>query len=175
MKFKFILTKENEWLLKIESIESLIEYWNEFSKALKEACETLKDTKEFGNNKIKHCNNLQNLIGSYARLNFISYENAYEEILFDTKITQYKTFVEHKEIYVNRNFGWNWEKKESVQFSHKNEFVFPVFKKERIKIEKFPLGKHFYVYIDGVQIKENDKIKWNTYEEAEKIAKKYIN
>lgn len=51
---------------------------------------------------------------------------------------------------------------------------FPIMKKEKIKITKFPMGNHFYVYIDGVQIRRGKDLKFNTYKTAYDFALKYV-
>ena len=66
------------------------------------------------------------------------------------------------------------EENKTEQFVHKTNFEFPIMSKDRLKIEKFPLGRHFYVFIDGVQIRQNENLKFNTYEEALSFAKKYL-
>lgn len=36
------------------------------------------------------------------------------------------------------------------------------------------MGNHFYVYIDGVQIRRGKDLKFNTYETAYDFALKYV-
>lgn len=174
MSYTFICTKENTWWLKITTIEQLMQYWNEvFNPKLKEAFETIKETKEFGRG-MKHCTNIQAAIGFMSRGEKISYEEAYEKILYDTRIAQYQAIDKGDNIFINKKLGWNSENKETEQFVHKQSFEFPVMKKDKLKIERFPLGRHYYVFIDGVQIRQNENLKFNSYEEAERFASKYI-
>lgn len=77
-------------------------------------------------------------------------------------------------IYINKNFGWNVADKEIEQFIHKNNFDFPIMKSEKIKIKQFPMGVHFYVFIDGVQLRQKDNLKFDSYQEAFEFAQKYI-
>lgn len=174
MSYTFICTKDNEWYLKISNIEQLLDYWNTiFNPKLKNAIETILDTKEWGKG-VGHCDNLQMLIGFKAKSNHMTYEEAFEEITHDTRIAQYQALSNNKNIYINSKMGWNTEQKEVDQFVHKKDMNFPVMKSEKIKIKQFPMGTHYYVYIDGVQLRKGDKLKFNSYDEAYNYAKSYV-
>ena len=47
-------------------------------------------------------------------------------------------------------------------------------KEERLKIEQFPLGTHWYVFVDGVQLRQKDSLKFDTYNEAHEFAQNYF-
>ena len=123
---------------------------------------------------MKHCDEIQAAIGFMARGEKLSYEEAYEKILFDTRVAQYKAIDSGDTVYINKKLGWNTDFKVVEQFVHKQKFEFPVIKKDKIKIEKFPLGNHYYVFIDGVQLRQGENLKFNSYKEAEDFANKYI-
>lgn len=174
MNYTFICTKDKEWWLKINTVEQLLVYWNEvFNPKLKDALESIKDTKEFGRG-MKHCDVIQAAIGFKARGEELTYEESYEKILFDTRLAQYKAIDNGDTVYINKKLGWNIDFKETDQFVHKQKFEFPVMAKDKLKIEKFPLGKHYYVFIDGVQLRQGENLKFNSYKEAEDFAKNYI-
>lgn len=174
MSYTFICTKDKEWWLKINTVEQLLDYWNKvFNPKLKEALDNIKDTKEFGRG-MKHCDAIQSMIGFMARGEKLTYEEAYEKILFDTKIAQYQALDYGKAVYINKKLGWNCDSKEAEQCVHKQRFEFPVMNKDKLKIERFPLGKHYYVFIDGVQLRQGENLKFNSYKEAEDFAKNYI-
>lgn len=44
-----------------------------------------------------------------------------------------------------------------------------------VNIEKWPLGKHFYIKINNQTIEIDGKVKWNTFESAHDAAVNYIN
>lgn len=175
MSYTFICTPEKYWYLKINTIEQLMEYWNTvFNPKLKEALDTIVQTKEFGKGQ-NHCNVLQILIELTARKEQITFEEAYEKIVYEYRIGQYQALYNGKTIYINRNMGWNTASKETEQFIHKHNFEFPVMKKDRLKIEQFPMGTHFYVFIDGVQLRKGENLKFDSYEEAYEYANQYLN
>lgn len=60
------------------------------------------------------------------------------------------------------------------KFVRRKQLVFPDFKKNEIRVEQFPNGKHYYAYIDDTQVRDGDILKWNTYKEAYDKALEYI-
>lgn len=174
MSHTFVCTKEKEWYLKLSSVEELLDYWNNvFNPKMEEALQTISDTKEFGK-EMRHCDTLQLLIGQTARGELVSYEEAYQTIASDMKIGQYQAILNGDTVFVNRKMGWNSSPKEVEQFVHKQTFDFPLMKKDRLKIKQFPLGTHYYVFIDGVQLRKDENLKFNTYEEALHFAEEYL-
>ena len=174
MSYTFICTPEKEWWLKIAKIEDLLDYWNEvFNPRLKQALDTIRETKEFGKN-MQHADAFQLLIGLTARGEHIDFDEAYEKIVYETRTAQYQCILNNKTIYINKKFGWNTEKKVAEQFIHKNNFEFPIMKQDKLKIEQFPMGTHYYVFIDGVQLRKDENLKFNSYDEAYNFAQQYI-
>lgn len=174
MSYTFICTPEKNWYIKITSIEQLIDYWKDvFNPRLEKALNTIEDTKEYGNT-MQHCDIFQMLIGQTAKGEGLTYKEAYEKIVYNHRIGQYQALCNGETIYINKNFGWNTIPKETEQFIHKNNFDFPMMKSEKIKIEQFPMGTHFYLFIDGVQLRKNDNLKFDSYKEAYDFAQKYV-
>lgn len=173
-KFTFICTPDKHWFLKITTIEELLEYWKVFNNTVQEALDTINQTKEFGKG-MYHATYLQSVIGVRARAEKQSYKEAFEDITFDTRKSQYQALLEHSAIYINHNMGWSIDdNRQTEQFIHKSEFQFPRMKNEFLKIEKFPLGQHYYVFIDGVQLRKDANLKFDTYDEAAAFAQNYL-
>ena len=174
MSYTFICTSDKEWYLKITSIEQLLDYWNNvFNSKMRLALDTIIDTKEFGKG-FKHCDKLQAMIGFMARGEKLTYEEAHDKIVYDVRIAQYQALYDGKTVYINKKMGWNSAPKKTEQFVHKSEFEFPVMKSDRLDIKQFPLGKHYYVFIDGVQLWHEGEVKFDTYEEAFDFARQYL-
>jgi hypothetical protein len=56
-----------------------------------------------------------------------------------------------------------------------NEMIYPTYTEKDINITKWPGGKHYYARIGNMQVMdENGDTKWNTYERAFEVAKKYL-
>ena len=172
MSYTFVYTKKDGWWLKISTIEQLLEYWKVYDGIFTNASERIKTTKEFGRG-MNHANEVECSIGFHARSNKLLLDEAAHEMLCDLKKEQYKALIEHGAIYINRKNGWNMIHRNGEQFVHKSELKFPNFKTGDIKIEKFPVGTHYYLYIDGVQIRDGDKLKWDSYQEAAEFAEQF--
>lgn len=171
MSYTFVYNQKDGWWLKITKIEELMSYWEHYTNMFEESVARLPQTKEFGRG-MQHANNIDTLIGFYAKSHKILFEDAKTEILCDIKKEQYKALNEKGVIYINKKHGWNSVVRETEQFVHRNELVFPDFQKGKIKIERFPLGNHYYVFLDDVQLRDGDKLKWNSPEEANEFAEK---
>ena len=173
--YTFICTPAHEWYCKITTLEQLLCYWdNVFNPRMRKALDSIRESKEFGRG-MSHCDTLQALIGFKWKANpSMGFEEAHDDIVYDTRKAQYQALSNYGAIYINKKMGWNWEPKETEQFIHKNEFTFPVMAEDKLKIEQFPLGTHWYVFIDGVQLRKEDNLKFDTYDEAYEFAKEYL-
>lgn len=76
-------------------------------------------------------------------------------------------------VYVNR-VGGSTAELEYTQFCRRKELVFPDFKISDIRIKKFNGGNHYYAYIGDMQVRNGHLQKWNTYEEAYRIAEAIV-
>lgn len=174
MEYHFIFNKKDGWWLKITTPEELLEFWNIYDSVLEHALNQLPLTKEFGNGP-NHATARECLIGFHAKTNHISYKEAKHDISVTLKKAQFQSLEEKGAIYINQCLGWNAINKPTEQFIIKKSFTFPKFTKENVKIAKFPFGgKHYYIYIDGILIRDGDTLKWNSYKEAKKFADELI-
>ncbi len=173
MTWKFIY-KNGGWWLKISSIQELTEYHHKVdSNRMAHGLLNCAYSKEFGHG-MEHADALGTAIGLHAVLKKTSPVMS----MFDLHSTKVKMQAEEIKkglnVYINDNGGWHSGKNDYSQWITKDKLVFPDFKKNQIKIEKFPMGNHYYAYIDGLQVRNGDTLKWNTYEEAYQQALNYI-
>ena len=63
---------------------------------------------------------------------------------------------------------------ETAQFCWRKQLVFPDFKKEDIRVRKFNGGQHWYAYIGDMQVRDGDRLKWNTQEAARAAAEALV-
>ena len=56
------------------------------------------------------------------------------------------------------------------QFCRRKSLVFPDFKKSDIRIQKYDCGSHYYAFVGDMQVRDGDRLKWNTYEEAYRLS-----
>ena len=169
--------KENGWWLKIKNLEELRDYYCKVEqKIMQDGFHNMLNSKEFGSRySMKHANALGTSIGLYAVNRRLSPINALSELEASKFEAQVSMLENGFSLYFNRCGGWHWGNDDYINWCYKKELIFPEFDKEQISIKQFPLGTHYYAYIGGIQVRESDTIKWNTYEEAYNQALKMIN
>lgn len=130
------------------------------------------------NNRLPHEKEGQLTLGIYqiAGMKNIPFMDAMIQFRNEAALRQLHEIEEHGSIFVNRVGGYHaaseYDKCYNTLF--RNDLVFPQFTKEDIRVKKFPYGQHYYAYIDDMQIKDGDTVKWNSYEEAYGQAKKLV-
>jgi hypothetical protein len=188
--YRFVLKDEGTinqgWWLKIDNLEDLQKYYDEVdSNRMSEGWESATNCREFCSiHDLKrtdpqplkpHATTLGYFIGMHAANNSQSAMQAVIDIQTKKFQSQAEQILKGNNVYINRNGGWHFGKKDYTQWYDKDKLVFPNFKKNQIKIEQFPGGEHFYAYIDNMQVRDGDTLKWNTYEEAYKQALSIVN
>lgn len=188
MSYEFVLkdkgTINQGWWLKISTHKELIEYINTVdSNRMIKGWENATNCREFNSiNDIKeggplkpHATPLGYYIGLYSSNREISSIQAVVEIQDQKYKAMLIQILKGNNIYINRQGGWHFGKNDYSDWCHRDKIIFPDFRVNQIKVEKFPGGDHFYAYIDDMQVRDGDILKWNTYEEAYEYAKKICN
>ena len=173
MSYTFVYNKKDGWWLKISSLRELMIYWETYTDLFEKSLEKLPKTKEFGCG-MEHADTIDTMSGFYARSHKITFEEAKTDLLCDIKKEQYKALNENGFLFINHKHGWNSVDRKTEQFVHRRNLVFPDVKNGKIKIEKFPLGNHYYVFIDDIQLRNGDTLKWDTPEEAKEFIDNFI-
>ena len=174
MKYRFIF-KNGGWWLKISSVEELTEYdkktalRNPIARGFLNSIHTeifhtkgIEPTTAGDLIKLRAENSDMSLFQSACSFTIQS---------DSAKITQ---LMKGYSLYFNRDGGWHYGKNDYTQWCDRDKLIWPDFKIDQIKIEKFPNGEHFYAYIDSMQVRDGDTLKWNTYEEAYNQALQYV-
>ena len=180
MSWKFVY-KNGGWWLKISSLEELMAYQKEtqLKNPLARGFRSVLNCREFGRpvagEPIRpHVNNEGYTIGLKAETEGVSLFRAAAELAVQMDEMQVNALKNGESIYFNRMGGWHSTKnRDYTQWYEKEKMIFPDFKTNQIKVEKYPLGNHYYAYIDSMQVRDGDTLKWNTYEEAYNMAKVY--
>lgn len=84
-----------------------------------------------------------------------------------------KNIQEYGQIYINR-VGGNTHDLNYTQSCRQSKMVWPDFTEKDIRIKRFPYGSHYYAYVGNVEVKDGNKKKWNTYEEAFRIVSSIV-
>ena len=181
MKWHFVMldkgTKNQGWWLKITTFEELSSYWEKTSDKWSMVLENYLKDKTFHPKLITHGPHLKYmpltmavvLQGERSGQNHIS--KAIVNYASNHHLNMYNALQEYGAIYINKNGGWHMDMNQtSDAFVYRSDLVFPSYTKNSIKVLQFPNGDHFYAYLDDMQVRDGNKLKWNTYKDAYEYA-----
>lgn len=97
----------------------------------------------------------------------------FERLQIEFGMVLHKDILENGETFVN-SVGGKTFSLEYDQFVWRKDLVFPNYTISDIRIKRFEKGVHYYAYVGDTQLRNGDKIKWNTYEEAYNFAKAIV-
>ena len=180
-EFTFIFINGG-WWLKISTVAELADYLSETDSRWENALNNLLNSKEFTKFGNEHAGALATSIGLFGvnhGINGIDATLVFKEQIVNDQLNELKS---GNTLAINKMGGYwvlkpeevNGENKAYSQWCRKKGIVFPNFTKRELKIKKFPLGNHWYAYLGEIQLRDGDKLKWNTYEEAYEYAKQFI-
>lgn len=185
-KWKFI-NHDGGWWLKLESPEEVIEYLELTGH-------------KFGDAALNLALNLNNKNENKYEIGSLEYHmDAFNRIhggtLFGNAISMGhmagKAYLDHIYddgfVYINCVGGCNSCDWTEHMIEYREKIIFPNYTKKDIKITTFkPIENtyacfreddynyHYYAYIGDVQIRDGDKLKWDTEEEARAFAEKLV-
>lgn len=186
MAFTFVLkdkgTKKQGWWLKITNVDELFDYYEKtMATRNSRVLENYIYGKEWNPNSVEHAPHYKEApitqdIVIYGANNNHNILQAITEFQAMVISNQLKGLRENGAIYINKLGGYHSSDTTDKEFSeiHKSKLVFPEYDRKDIRISRFPYGNHYYAHVGNVEVKDGDKIKWNTYEEAYRQAEKYL-
>lgn len=189
MEYLFVLSKQNGWWLKIDTVAKLIDYHQKTDGARYEgAMERLlkgEDPREMAENtvdfqqriKLMQDRNFKYMMAAVMKAEQINGTvfDGFRALKMEAGSNELRTLKEFGEIYFN-SAGGHTHGIEFTQFCRRSELIFPFYSKEDIRIKKYNNGgKHWYAFIGDMQIRDGDKLKWNTYEEARRVSERVWN
>ena len=178
MSYTFVLrdkgTKGQGWWLKISDIDQLKEYHESvFKHIMEDGLNSYNNSVEFRNGN-RHANTLGVIIGQQNKWFGFTPVQTINNISKDTLQAQIQALKDGCDIYINRRGGWCFGHHDYADWCHRDTIEFPRFKKDQIRVERFPMGNHYYAYIDDIQVRDGDKFKWNSYDEAYSYASSLV-
>jgi hypothetical protein len=185
-KFKFVLkdkgTRNQGWWLQLSSIEELTAYIEKTSPTrYGNVFENFLLGKEYNDTSKEHVPHpteadLTAAIHQYAGMQNMNFIDAMMSVRNEVALRQLHEIQEHGSIFINCVGGYHSASKydKCYDIVYRDDLIFPNFKKSDIRITKFPYGQHYYAYIDDMQVKDGDTLKWNTYEEAYAQAERIL-
>ena len=167
-KYRFVY-KNGGWWLKISTIEELNDYLkctglkNPIVRGFRNAI----NSKEFTGDSTKpHMTTAGYLINLRAENDETGLFQAACSLAVQADSAKVDALRNGNDLYFNRNGGWHYGKHDYMQWYDSEKLIFPDFDKSQIKVERFPAGEHYYTYIDNMQVRDGDTLKWDTYDEA---------
>lgn len=183
MDYVFIFDAESKgWWLKIDSINKLSDYHEKtgssryeeaMSMYLKEGhpseiLEKLNPAERIAKMQDRNFKRLQAAV-IQAERNGGNILNGFRCLNIEIGMNQLRQLEEEGAIYINSVGGYTTGLKYS-QFCHRKELVFPNFVESEIRIKRFNNGTHYYAYIGDMQVRDVDRLKWDSFDEAYKQA-----
>lgn len=94
---------------------------------------------------------------------------AFERMQTEFGMALHRDIAENGETFVNCVGGKTFSL-EYDQSVWRKDLVFPDYTVADIRIKQFDGGTHYYAYLGDTQLRDGDKIKWNTHNEAYNFA-----
>lgn len=164
------------WFLKIDSIQILEEYIN--SETEKRIGILEEDQKRIENkcHSASYLAEAIRVLSSFRHADNGGFHNnaVLIKMMNDMRSTITSAIISGKTAYVNPVGGYCFSIGKTINSCTKDDFTFPTCTKSQINIKQWPNGVHFYAYVNGVEVRNGSVHKWNTYNEAQAEAEKYI-
>ncbi len=167
---------ENAWYIKIENTDELLDHAKNFIPSFQKT-----ESKKLLTLSPNHnSDTVTQAVFLTAELHNINKFTAFE--IFSNKLYQgrLEALHENKIVFIGENgIGWFPIDKDSKKYKvieeiKKDNYIFPA-RKLLISYSKWKGGKHWYVKINGVDVKDKeDNLKWNTKWQAEEIVNQFL-
>lgn len=188
MEYLFIFDKNSKgWWLKIDSVEKLADYHEKtgsgrYDKAMEmylheghpyEILDKLSLEERIKKMQDKDFKRLQAAV-IQAEKGERTILDGFRCLNLEVGMGQMRTLEQCGAIYINPVGGYTFGL-EYTQFCRRKNLVFPNFRESDIRINRFEGGEHYYAYIGDMQVRDGDKLKWYSHEEAYNKALEIIN
>lgn len=177
MEYLFVYA-DNSWWLKLDSIEKLIDYHEKtdtgkYEKAIRMYMDEGHPDKILENLSVeKRIQKMCNRDFKYLQVAVMQAEkgggtifDGFRWMNMEIGMNRLRNIQQYGAVYINPVGGCT-HSLNYTQFCRRKEPVFPCYKKEDIRIDKFDGGTHYYAHIGDLEIRDGERMKWDTYEEA---------
>lgn len=178
MEYLFIFDENSKgWWLKIDSIEKLVDYHEKTGGRFEGAMEMylreghpddildkLSLKERIKKMQDKDFKRLQAAIMQAERGGCTIFDG-FRRLNLEIGMGQMRTMEQYGDIYINPVGGYTFNL-QYTQFCRRKNLVFPNFKETDIRIKQFEGGEHYYAYVGDMQVRNGNKLKWNSRDEA---------
>lgn len=118
--------------------------------------------------KYARSQSLERAIEIQAENNHESFYGAAQSLHFKVFTQQAQAIKETGGIYINPVGGYHCKESHPTNYPycHSEKLVWPKLTKRDIRVSKFEGGQHYYAKVGTVEVRDDNGIKWNSYEEA---------
>lgn len=177
MSYTFVLrdkgTLNQGWWLKISTLEELTDYHKSTWRYAYGFERILYDDEVRYDKEDTPSNRLGMLMHLRAEHNNQSKIDSAVNLQTQVQCKQAEFILKGYNVYINRYGGWCFGEKDYSDWVRREKMIFPDFKRGDIEIKQFNNGQHYYAYIDGMQVRDGDTLKWDTRQEAYNYALSY--
>lgn len=185
MEYLFVYA-DGGWWLKIDSVEKLADYHEKMKDGRYEDAFNMY-LQEGSPDKILEHLSLEKRVAKMNDRNFKYLQAAviqarkgngnifdgFRWLNIEVGMNQLRTIKEYGAVFINSVGGHTFQLN-YTQFCRRKNLVFPDFKKRDIRIKQFDGGSHYYAFVGDMQVRDGNKLKWGTYEEAYRNARKLV-
>lgn len=179
MEYLFVFDEnEKGWWLKIDSLEKLVDYYentgsNRYDEAMSmylsqghpyDILDKLTPEQRIKKMQDNNFKRLQAAVMQAERVNGTILDG-FRCLNMEAGMGQMRTLEQYGAIYINPVGGYTFGV-EYTQFCRRKNMVFPHFSASDIRIKKYGGGNHYYAYIGDMQVRDGDRLKWNSRKDA---------
>lgn len=159
------------WFLKIDSLETLNDYLKTvWHIRLDDMIYDIRRIKE----KLHLTSDIAVLCETLATAKGTDVISEFMQIQKQQHINMSHAIIEGNTLYVNPAGGY-CTSINVINRLQKENIHWPIFSEKDIRIKQWPHGEHYYAYIGPVQVKLDDKYKWDSESDARMAAMTYVN
>ena len=188
MEYLFVLSDKGGWWLKIDSVKQLEDYHKKTDEARYEATldrilhgeapyELLEKTPDMKERiRLMEDPSFKFLQAAYLKAGQLncSVLDGVRAFKIEAGMHELSLIKQSGAVYFNPSGGCTGDIS-YTQFCRRTELIFPGFTEKDLRFVRYPNGgRHWYAFAGNMQIRDGMRNKWNTREEAERVAKKML-
>ena len=164
------------WYIKLETISEILEYLK-----IKNDYDTEKALYSYLQcSKLGHqSDKIASYVSVLASIKGESFIDCLGCIMTQRMEVMFRLLEDYGQVCINmvggmNGFGFGTPSLKNETIIYRENYAFPNYSEKDIRVKKWDGGTHYYAYVGDFQVKDGDVLKWNTKDEAMRMAKKYL-